>query len=356
MTPDTTHSPQPAVLLRSVAEAVVATDARGLVTWLNPAAERLFGLTSAQALGQTLGALHPALAAWLERGALPPNGSEAPHPDQPRVLTFEAGTERYFSAALSPLRAGSDALEGWVLVAQEITHLKKVEQWKAEAIQAATHDLRNPLNLTNGALNLLRDSLTEPTSEQQECLAMIRSGLDRMSELVDQLLNLDQLDAKGEMGAVGISLKDVVRAVAEESRLVAEVKGLRFQYQETASGHPVVGDETWLHRAVANLVGNALKYTPPGGRVTISYREVDGQGICEVADTGPGISASDQARLFERFYRVRNETTRRVPGTGLGLAIVKAIVERHSGRVWVSSREGQGSTFGFSIPLKEHPA
>jgi two-component system phosphate regulon sensor histidine kinase PhoR len=126
---------------------------------------------------------------------------------------------------------------------------------------------------------------------------------------------------------------------------------VRLEVEEAPAGGRVLGDESWLHRAVTNLINNALKYTPPGGQVRVRYREAEGQAICEVTDTGPGIPSTAQPRLFERFYRVPGEPTRRNPGTGLGLAIVKAIVERHSGRVWVSSEEGKGSTFGFSVPL-----
>jgi signal transduction histidine kinase len=113
----------------------------------------------------------------------------------------------------------------------------------------------------------------------------------------------------------------------------------------------ILGDEVWLHRAAGNLVSNAIKYTPAGGRVLVTCREADGEGVVEVTDTGLGIPPEAQARLFQRFYRVRTESTRRAAGTGLGLAIVRTIIERHGGRVWVSSEEGKGSVFGFSLPL-----
>jgi PAS domain S-box-containing protein len=350
MTVEASDSRRFSAILRSVAEAIVATDPEGIVTLINPAAERLFGKTAAQTVGKPLHDLHSALRLWLDRAV---QGAPSRH----LVFEFEIGQERdrQFSATLSPVQGDDDALTGWVVVLQEITHLKKAEQWKVEAMQAATHDLRNPLNLTNGALNLLRDSLRGATPEQLECVTMIKSGLDRMSSLVDQLLNLDQLDARADLSLVGIALDRVVHSVVEEARLAADEKGVRLELRSFSTAQRVMGDENWLHRAATNLVSNALKYTPRGGQITVTYRESDGQGICEVADTGPGISAEAQTRLFERFYRVRNEATRRTSGTGLGLAIVKTIVERHSGRVWVSSQEGVGSTFGFSVPLAAEP-
>ncbi len=343
MTSDTGEARQLAAILRSVAEAIIAVAPGGQITLANPAAARLFELEAPQLIDRSLASLHPTLGTWLDRARSEPA-------DGPLVFSLELRSGHFFAATLSPVRGEAEPVTGWVLVLQEVTHLKKAEEWKTEAIQAATHDLRNPLNLMNGALNLLRDSLREPTPEQRECVAMLRSGLDRMGGLVEQVLNLDQV-GRSDPHLAGIDLAHVAQQVADEFRLAAQDKGIDLSFEgQTATGR-VLGDESWLHRAVANLVSNALKYTPRGGRVRVRYSENGGQALCEVSDTGAGIPASAQARLFERFYRVPGEATRRSPGTGLGLAIVKAIVERHSGRVWVSSEENKGSTFAFAVPL-----
>lgn len=356
MTSETGESRRLAAILRSTAEAIVAVDPSGLVTLINPAAERLFNTPAAAALGRPLGALNPSLTAWLRR-------AQAETVVQPLVFSLEVQSGHFFSATLSPVQPDEAPLAapaagaapgiggGWVLVLQDSSQLRRAEEWKAEAIQSATHDLRNPINLMNGALNLLRDSLKHPTAEQKECLAMLRSGLDRMGSLVEQVLNLDQVTGQAEPALAGVDLRRVAEQVTEELRLAAEEKGLVLSFAGPAQAGRVLGDESWLHRAVANLLNNAIKYTPRLGQVRVHYHETDGQAVCEVTDTGPGIPPAAQARLFERFYRVPGETTRRAPGTGLGLAIVKTIVERHSGRVWVSSAEGQGSTFGFAVPL-----
>jgi len=146
----------------------------------------------------------------------------------------------------------------------------------------------------------------------------------------------------------------LLESVVGEFRLAAEEKELRLTFEGGPASGPVRGDETWLRRAIANLLSNALKYTPGGGQVRALYREAEGQAVCEVSDTGPGIPRAAQARLFERFYRVRGETTEAIPGVGLGLAIVKTVIVQHGGRVWVSSEgvPGQGSTFGFAVPIR----
>jgi signal transduction histidine kinase len=153
------------------------------------------------------------------------------------------------------------------------------------------------------------------------------------------------------MTKLNIDLRQIVERVAADFKFAAEEKGLALKFEGEPATGSVSGDAEWIQRAVANLVSNAVKYTPRGGKVRVRYRETEGQGVVEVIDNGPGIPEAAQARLFERFYRVRNESTRRSPGSGLGLAIVKTIIERHGGRVWVTSAEGKGSTFGFLVPL-----
>lgn len=344
MSPDHQDSRHLDAIVRSVSEAIIATDPAGFITLMNPAAERLFDVPAANALGQPLALLNYDLGRWLERvreQGLP----------QSLVFELELRADLNFSANLSPVQGEGDEPIGWVMILRDVTHLKRAEQWKTEAIQSATHDLRNPLNSMQGTLNLLRDISPSLTPEQEQCFNMLQSGLERMSRLVDQVLSLDQVRGPAEPAFSPVELSYIAQRVVQEFRPAAREKNVRLDYDGEIIGGSVLGDEGWLHRAVANLVSNAVKYTPPGGVIRVRYREADGQAICEMTDTGPGIPFAAQGRLFERFYRVPGETSRRTSGTGLGLAIVKAIIERHNGRVWVSSEEGSGSTFGFSLPL-----
>ncbi|MGH2523266.1 MAG: sensor histidine kinase [Anaerolineales bacterium] len=334
-----------AAVLRSVTEAIIATDPAGAITLLNPSAEKVFALAEADVVGQPVRTgLNPALGTWLERAI--EEGR-----NQPLVFEWTLGLDNHFAVSLAPIFNNRHKLDGWVIVLQDVTHLKKIEHWRSEAVQTAAHDLRNPLNLMYGAVNLLRDTLPDLTPEQQSCLDMLTTGMERMGALIEQLLNLEQVDAGMDITLSKLTLRRVIEKVVEEHRLSAEAKGVQLDFEGLPATGKVLGDESWLHRAVANLMSNALKYTPRGGRVTVRYREADGQGVCEVTDTGLGIPVAAQTRLFERFYRVRSEATRGTPGSGLGLAIVKRIIEKHSGRVWVSSEEGKGSTFGFSVAL-----
>ncbi len=334
-----------ATLWRSVSEAILTTDAEGVITQFNPAAEKLFVLADAASRALRVGALHPELGRWLE---------QARRDEIVQPLTFDIELyERFFAATLAPMLDETSVRTRWVILLRDVTHLRQAEQWRGEAVQTAAHDLRNPLNLMAGSVNLLAETLPALTPDQAECLAMLRTGMERMNALIEQLLKLEEVDATQTFNHARVSLRGLLAASVEEFRRAAEAQALRLTFEGAPSDAAVWGDETWLQRAAANLLSNALKYTPAGGRIAVRYRVADGDAICEVQDTGLGVPAEAQSRLFERFYRVKSESTRQISGTGLGLAIVKTIIAKHGGRVWVSSAEGQGSTFGFSIPLAQ---
>ena len=331
-------------VLRAVAEALIATDRTGVIRLVNPAAERLFSLAADQMIGQPLRDLNPSLGHWLARAL---NEKHT----MPMVFELDIGDGYHYFASLAPVPGKGRQRAGWVIALQDVTPLKKLEEWKSGAIQTAAHDLRDPLNLITGAANFLRDSLEEATPEQEKCFTMIRSGADRMSTLIEQMLSLEHVESGVEIATSRIDLRQLVEQSVEDFKRAAQGKRVQLEFEGQAATVQVEGDESWLQRAVANLVSNAVKYTPSGGRVRVRYSEAEGQGVVEVVDTGPGIPEAAQARLFQRFYRVEGEATRQTPGSGLGLAIVKTIIERHGGRVWVSSAEGKGSTFGFLVPL-----
>jgi len=338
-------SPQLLAILRSVNEAIIATDAAGQITLMNPAAERLFDVPQARALGYPLSLLNNDLGLWLERVA-----HDSAQPLVFDLMEFRA--DKDYSAALAPVPGENGQTSGWVITLRDVTHHRRAEKWKMQAIQEVTHDLRNPLNSMQSAINLLNDLLETPTREQLECIKMIRDGLSRTSKLIEQALSLNHVSEPAEPTFDYVSLSQILEKAIDEFRLAAQVKNLILEFETVPAPGRVLGDAEWLGRAVSNLLNNAVKYTPAGGRVRVRYREVDGQAICEMTDNGPGISPAAQSRLFERFYRAPGESTRRASGSGLGLAITKAIIERHAGRVWVSSEEGRGSTFGFTLPVK----
>jgi PAS domain S-box-containing protein len=334
-----------ASVLRSLTEVIIVTDGEGIITYVNPAAEKLFSSEggAASTLSQPLRPemIHPELGNRLKQ-AITEKASG------PLSFELELGEEQPFSVSLTPMRDLGLAPEGWVIVLHDIGHLKKSAQWKREAFRATAHDMRNLLNMFSGAVGLLRNSLRRPTPAQKEYLGMLKSGAENLTMLIEQLANLERIEADADLKLVKLGLSKIAERVLEDLKPLAQEKGITLEWESIPTAEQVMGDETWLRRVAVSLVSNAIKCTPEGERVRVRYREADEQAIMEVSDAGPGIPASAQPHLFEGFRRVRG-----APGSGLGLMVVRTIIERHAGRVWVSSEEGKGSTFGFSVPLSK---
>jgi signal transduction histidine kinase len=240
-------------------------------------------------------------------------------------------------------------LTGWVAVMQDVTRFKEIERIKSDMILTASHDLRNPVNLTMGALDLLGKKADNLTPLQKEALELSLLGVHRIEALIKDLLDLERIERRVGLKLSRCDLSDIAETVMTELTLPAQQRQQRLTYERPTTMILVRGDAQRLYQVVSNLAGNAIKYTQPGGEVAVNLQIKDNQVRLDVRDTGPGISPEAQARIFERFYRAPSVVSDD-RGTGLGLAIVKSIVEQHGGRVWVTSVVGQGSTFSLSLP------
>jgi signal transduction histidine kinase len=230
--------------------------------------------------------------------------------------------------------------------------LLELDSLKDEFIALVSHELRTPLTSIRGYLELLLEGEAgELTQEQQQFLGVVERNAHRLLHLVGDLLFLAQLEAGKlnlEVGAVDLAA--VASESVETARPLAEEKDVSL----TLATGPVplmAGDRGRVAQLLDNLVSNAIKFTPEGGRVDVRLRGVDGDAVVEVRDTGFGIPADEQHRLFERFFRSSIASAQAIPGTGLGLAITKAIVEAHGGQIAVASQEGEGTTFKVTLPL-----
>ena len=248
-------------------------------------------------------------------------------------------------ASLTPV-----AEVGRVVVMQDITYLKELDKMKSDFVATVSHDLRSPLSIITGYALLLPEA-GELNETQQEFIEVISRSAFKMTTLIDNLLDLGKIEARVEMEMKPCQLVTVINKAVGSLREQAGVKEIALQLDLPPELPLVQGNQVRLDQVVSNLVGNAIKFAPEGGMVTVSAREEKGEVVVEVKDTGIGIAPEDQVHLFEKFYRVRSEETSDIEGTGLGLAIVKSIVEGHRGRVWVESQPSQGSTFGFALPI-----
>jgi signal transduction histidine kinase len=259
---------------------------------------------------------------------------------------------RSFERYAAPVSDGAGELIGRLLVLREVTLEDRTRRATDEFIALASHELRTPLTSVMGFLELLVDEDADPlTPEQRHFLGVIERNGERLQRLVGDLMVV----ARGDAGRLGLEKGDVdlgevaADSVAAVAPLAAE-RGLELTVRHDTL--PVTGDRARLAQVVDNLLSNALKFTPPGGRVRVCAAVVDGEAVLEVSDDGPGIAADDQARLFERFFRTEAAIANAIQGTGLGLAIAKMMVEAHGGGIAVESAPGAGATFRVHLPLR----
>jgi signal transduction histidine kinase len=254
---------------------------------------------------------------------------------------------------------GSDEVAALAASFNEMTRrLRKAEAERSEAeaarrdlLTAVGHDLRTPLASVRVILEALSDGVVDDPGTVARYLRTARGELDALSLLVDDLFMLAQLDAGGfEMERQPNSLNDLISDTLESFSVRAEQQHVTLRGEPSQSSGTAAFDARYVGRALANLLENALRYTPPGGEVVLRTGGVPGGLSVEVSDTGPGIAAADLPRVFERFYRGEGSRNRATGGSGLGLAIVKGVVEAHGGSVGVEAPPGRGTTFSFVLP------
>ncbi|MGZ4449447.1 MAG: sensor histidine kinase [Nocardioides sp.] len=232
---------------------------------------------------------------------------------------------------------------------QAVEELRAVDAYKNQLLATVSHELKNPLTAILGYVELLE---TEPLSPQgSSWLAAIQRGGGRLQRVVDDLLALHRM-VEGEPESLQpVALPPLVAEAVDLQSAAATRRGVRLEVDVARDLPPVRGVAGELDQVVANLVGNAVKYSPDGGDVLVRLARVDDEVELTVTDHGLGISAADQAQLFSEFFRSSNPAAVALPGTGLGLAIVRRIVERHHGRIEVESELGEGSTFRVLLPV-----
>jgi len=246
---------------------------------------------------------------------------------------------------------------GWLIVLHDVTPFKETEQLKNELIATVSHDLKNPLSVINGYIELL-EMYNDLNERGQEFMAMIRRSIRTMRQLIDDLLDLAHIDSGLQIRPEPVAMKAVITEAVMGLKSMADEKRLEVTIDVADDLPPVAGDEHRLYQIIVNLLSNAMKYTPPEGHIYVEARLAGEAILVSIADDGLGISPEDQAQIFERFYRVRRPETDGIEGTGLGLAIVKGLVEAHGGEIGLKSHLGEGSTFYFTIPIAsiaDHP-
>jgi two-component system NtrC family sensor kinase len=250
---------------------------------------------------------------------------------------------RVLSAVRTPIQG-----VGQAVVMQDITHLKELDRIKSEFVTTVSHDLRSPLTAILGYVELIERS-GPVTAQQKEFIRRVQASVQQITRLVTDLLDLGRIEAGLDSAMEKTPLHVLARYALETLRPAAETKGVTLEADVSDDLPMVIGDPIRLRQMIGNLIENAIKYTPPQGKVTVRMAPEGEQLILQVPDTGPGIPPADQPYLFDKFFRASNVPDD-LPGTGLGLSIVKSIVDRHRGRIWVESETSRGTTFIVVLP------
>lgn len=329
-----------ATTLTSIQDGVILLDKENRILLINPAAQRAFGLGLNNLVGlPVLDAItHNDFAGLLE--------SISDNPLKYHEIAFEDG--RVFNTQYTPIEE-----IGAVVTMEEITHLKMLDRLKNDFIHTISHDLRSPLTAIMGYVELLER--VGPLNEQQkQFIHHIQVSIQSITTLVNDLLDLGRIEAGFDTRKDEVVLENVLRYTLDNLSRQVEDKEQKLELNVAREIPPIRGNPIRIRQLMDNLLVNAIKYTPQNGAIIVNLRCEDGQVIFEVADTGVGIPPTDQAHIFEKFYRASN-APKGTPGTGLGLAIVKSIVDNHNGRIWVESAIDKGTKFVVVLPTSEEP-
>jgi two-component system phosphate regulon sensor histidine kinase PhoR len=325
-------------MISSMEEGVIPLDPEGRIEGANAAARTLFELRDAP---QGLRLWEVIRLPGLEEAAQKALRERVPVRD-----SFDVGP-RVLSVRLSPVTDG----QGVVLVAHDITEDRRYDTLRREFVANVSHELRTPLSVVQGYTETLLEGAWRDEKSAQEFLVIIDKNVRRLSAIVSDLLDLSKLESGGHvLEPRPVDVKALVERVTEAFRPVAERKRQQLTQDVESRAGAVQADAPLLERALSNLVENALKYTPEGGRVRVTAGADSGQVFLTVEDNGMGIPDADLPRVFERFYRVDKSRSRDLGGTGLGLSIVKHIIQLHGGTISVKSTVGAGSTFSVRVP------
>ncbi len=333
-------------ILHSARDVVLLIDTEGCVQLLNPAAEKLLGVSASAAVGHPIEQLlpFPAVLEAYRRHALAA---------EEQSFEMSRDNEQTYLVTITTAKDETGARLGRVVIMRDITYLKRLDQFKSQMVQMASHDLRTPLGVAIGYLDILKDDLQPATPFRERALQGLDASLNRMQTLVTELLDLERVEAGTDRLRVRIDISSLAAEAVAEFEEIARTRQQQLEFTPQHDLPPVMGDPARLKQAIGNLINNAVKYTPEGGSIWVRVRPDEQRILIEVQDTGYGIPAAAQAKLFQRFYRVRIPGAENVAGTGLGLSLVKAVVEQHGGRVSAESEEGKGSTFRIWLPIAD---
>jgi two-component system, OmpR family, phosphate regulon sensor histidine kinase PhoR len=321
-------------------DPMVALSREAIIRFLNPAAVRLFGTTMIEAVGRPFieTARDYELDAIVRRAIAMPGTGDA------GLITFGAARKPLRASAVPIIDGGDWAV---LLTLTDLTEVQRTDQVRRDFLSNVSHELRTPLASISALVETLDD--VDDSADREEFLRRIRQQVDRLTTLVNELLDLSRIESGViELRPEQIDVADVVRESASLLRARADAQEVRLLCPDETPPITIEADRASLLRVVSNLLDNAIKYSPKGSTIRVTTADEGELVALSVADEGAGIAAQDRPRVFERFYK--GEASRSSAGVGLGLAIVKHLVRAHGGTASVTSEPGEGATFTVRLP------
>jgi PAS domain S-box-containing protein len=355
-------------ILNSAAYSMISTDPDGSIQMANAAAENWLRYKGAELVGSNVTIVHDARELQ-SRGDQLTRAMGMPVPGDYQALVTKArygvadefecsyvrkdGTRFPVLLAVTALRRGDDDLAGYLMIGADLSERHAMRKMKDEFVSVVSHELRTPLTSIKGAVGLLAGGVTGALPPKAGEMAKIaQSNVERLGRLVDDILDLQRIESgRISMDKRSCDIADLMKESAESVHLVAETESVTI----VTSHCPglIRADRERMTQAFVNLLGNAIKFSPRGGRIEFAAERTAGSVLFRVKDEGRGIPREKLETIFERFVQVDASDAREKGGTGLGLAICRSIVEQHGGRVWAESEPGRGSTFYVQLPLAE---
>jgi two-component system phosphate regulon sensor histidine kinase PhoR len=325
-------------VLDQLIDGVLIVDASGLIQLANPAAQKLFETSSV--IGHSVTEIvrnHQLVDVWRRC-------------QQTREMQSESVELPARRQYLQVIAIPDTHASGSLLLVQDLTRVRRLETVRRDFISNVSHELRTPLASLKALTETLQNGALSDPDAGPRFLSRINTEVDALTQMAQELLDLSRIESgQVELILAPLTPKDLINSAAERMRMQAERAGLKLSIHCEDHLQHIRADKSRLEQVLVNLIHNAVKFTKPGGEISLEA-ESSKDGIrFAVRDTGVGIPTESLSRIFERFYRV--DRSRTGSGTGLGLSISKHIIEAHNGRIWAESEEGRGSVFNFMIPL-----
>ncbi|MDO8535443.1 MAG: ATP-binding protein [Candidatus Omnitrophota bacterium] len=337
-------------VIRSIAEGLVVVDAKGNVIMMNPTAEKLLGVSRENKAGRSI------LEDLKKEQLISMTSRSSQGEDREiEISSKDDETKKILRSSSAVIENENGQTVGMVSVLSDVTKQKELDQAKSDFVSKISHEFRTPIiTIQNSVVLLLGETLGPITKKQEEFLNIAKRSLDRLALLIEDLLDMSKIEAsKIELKITPCSVEKLIKDSCDALNAWAMTKAIEIKIDIQKDIPLIPMDYNRMIQVINNIVGNAVKFTPRSGLITIkSGLTQDGRNVfVSVTDTGAGISRGELEKIFEKFHQASDRALADISGTGLGLAIAREIVLMHKGKIWAESDEGQGAKLSFTLPI-----